>query len=100
MTLEVHNFTWYDGMQDIEIEVLYFPLKFGIISHFEIRSLKPEKAALPITETGYRSHHFHPDSVDFSDIGVVQFITDWLDKEAAKPEWKERIEWERQYSLF
>ncbi len=100
MDIQTHRFTWNDEVQDIEIEVLYAPLKWGVISHFEIRSRKPDKAPLPITNTGYLSHYFDPNIVDFSDIGVVQFISDWLDREAAMSKWQERIECERQHSLF
>nr|WP_319514387.1 hypothetical protein [uncultured Cohaesibacter sp.] len=100
MDHQIYNFTWHDGVQNIEIEVLYSPLESGIISHFEIRSTSPEKAPLPITETGYLSHYFYPGSVDFTDIGVEQFIRNWLDQEAAKLQWKNWIESERQFTLF
>lgn len=100
MNTETHNIIWNDGVQDIEIEVLYSPLKWCIISHFEIRSIKPERAPLPITSTGFLSHHFPPDSVDFSKISVTDFILDWLDEEAEKPEWKEHLEAFRQHELF
>lgn len=92
---------WNDGFQDIKIKVLYVPLKFGIISHLEFRSIAPERAPLPITQTGYLSHHFHPDSIDFADYGGVEaFTLNWLNKEAEKLEWKSRLEAVRQYSLF
>lgn len=100
MSLQVHNFIWHDRIQDFEIEVLYFPLKFGVISHLEIRTLKPKRAPLPITETGYLSHHFHPDSVDFNKINVIEFMTNWLDQEARNPKWIEQIEQRRQLDLF
>jgi len=54
---EVHTCVW----QEIEIELKYWPLKWTVISHLEIRSVSPEKAPLPITETGYKSHFFQPD---------------------------------------
>ena len=34
----------------------------GDIDHIEVKSISPEKAPLPITETGYRSHFHHVDS--------------------------------------
>jgi len=43
---EVHTCVW----QEIEIELKYWPLKWTVISHLEIRSVSPEKAPLPITE--------------------------------------------------
>ena len=54
-----------------EIEVRYDPAPFNIashigevISHIEIRTIAPEKAALPITETGYKSHFTPNGNVD------------------------------------
>lgn len=100
MTLEVYNFLWNDGVQDIEIEVRYFPLKWGVISHLEIRTLNPQKSPLPITQTGYLSHFFPPDSVDFEKQSVVDFVANWLNREAKCPAWQEQIERAGQYELF
>lgn len=52
---QVLRFKW----QGIEIEAIYWPRRWGVIAHLEIRSIQPERAPLPITETGYKSH-FHP----------------------------------------
>lgn len=100
MSIQTYRFAWYDGLQNIEIEVVYYPLKWGVISYFEIQSINPEREPLPITETGYLSHFFHPDSADFSKCGVVEFIKDWLNQETAKPHWRDHIENSRQYQLF
>ncbi len=40
---------------------IYTPLQWKTIAHLEIRSIKPERAPLPITETGYRSHFHQPE---------------------------------------
>lgn len=53
---QIHRFTW----QGIEIEASYWPSKWGTTDHLEIRSIRPERAPLPITETGYRSHLIFP----------------------------------------
>ncbi|MEW7006753.1 hypothetical protein [Lentilitoribacter sp. EG35] len=91
MSVEVHKFTWHDGIADIQIEATYSPQKFGVMSHLEIRSIHPENAALPITETGYRSHFFHQDSMDFTKNDIVTFIRDWLKIEAQSRHWKKRV---------
>lgn len=100
MSIQIHRFTWHDGAQDVEIKVIYHLLRWGVISHFEIESERPERAPLPITNTGDLSHFFHPDSADFSEQGVVAFIKNWLDEEKAKSHWQERLEDTQQYQLF
>jgi len=57
-------------------------------------SLLVEKAALPVTEMGYRSHYVDVGTVAHYG-GVVGFVTAWLDHEA------ERLGWSNdQLSLF
>ncbi|WP_298307625.1 hypothetical protein [uncultured Erythrobacter sp.] len=93
MTAQTYRFTW----QDIEIEAVYAPNKWNVIAHLEIWSINPDRAPLPITETGYFSH-YHPIEELGGDV-VVQVIA-WLDEEAAKPAWKACVEAIRQYSLI
>lgn len=58
--------------QGIIVEIVYEPNWLNIANrdcdlpsaHLDIRSIKPERAPLPITETGYRSHFLHPDEID------------------------------------
>lgn len=85
----------------IEIEVSFerFYLACGYISHLQVESIRPEKAALPITETGYRSHFLHFSDVDAAG-GPLAYVTRWLNAEAAMPEWREREQTTRQMSLF
>ena len=93
---QIHRFTW----EGIEIEVIYCPVKWGVIAHLEIRSVKPERAPLPITETGYKSH-FHPcGTVEASGGDVVAQIIAWLDEEVAKPNWRAYLAKSRQGELF
>lgn len=40
---QAYRFRW----RGIEVEAAYWPRKFGIIAHLEIRSIKPERAPLP-----------------------------------------------------
>lgn len=93
---QTHRFQW----EGIEIEATYTPSKWGVIAHLEIRSIQPERAPLPITETGYKSH-FHPcGTVEANGGDVVAQIVAWLDKEAAQPEWRAYAAKSRQGELF
>jgi len=94
---QIYHFTW----QGIEIEATYTPQKWGgVIAHLEIRSLKPERAPLPITSTGYRSHFHQPGTIEAHGGDVVAQVIAWLDEEAAKPEWRAKREASRQGELF
>lgn len=93
---QTHRFAW----QGIEIEARYTPLKWGVIDHLEIRSITPERARLPITETGYRSHFHQPGPVESHGGDVVALVTAWLDDEAATPTWRAYVEASRQGAMF
>lgn len=67
--------------------------------HIEVRSITPERAPLPITETGYRSHFLHGEDLA-SHGGAVAFVTQWLDHEARGAAWKEHLRSAAQLSLF
>ena len=92
--------TYHIVWNDIEIEVTYWPLKWNTISHLEVRTIAPERAPLPITETGYRSHFFQPFDTSLSEIEVVAMVREWIEGEARKPEWKNAVEASRQGELF
>jgi len=68
-------------------------------AHLEIEAVAPERAMLPITETGYRSHFTSAATVG-SYGGPVAFVRAWLDEEAATPAWRRREAAARQYALF
>jgi hypothetical protein len=68
-------------------------------SHLEIRTVSPAQAALPVTDTGYRSH-FLPSGAVESAGGPVAYIQAWLDEAAKAPSWKRKDEQSRQLSLF
>jgi len=91
-----YRFTW----QGIEIEATYTPLQWGVTAHLEIRSIAPERAPLPITTTGYRSHFMQPGTVEAHGGDVVAQVIAWLDEEAAKPEWRTYVDARRQGDLF
>ena len=93
MVKETYRFIW----RNIEIEAAYDPIAFGgSIAHLEVRSLKPDCAPLPITETGYRSHFHQVGEMKKFEKGVVECVKDWLDAEANSRAWREYIEVSRQ----
>jgi hypothetical protein len=96
MEQQTYRFTW----QGIEIEAIYKPLKWGVIAHLEIRSLAPERARLPITATGYRSHFHQPGTIEAHGGDVVAQVIAWLDEEAANPAWRAYVETRKQGELF
>jgi hypothetical protein len=97
------SFDW----QGITIEVVYEPNWLGIATptselpsaHLDIRSVAPERAPLPITETGYRSHFLHPDEIDELG-GPVAYVEAWLNEMARSSEWRDFMTSSRQLSLF
>jgi len=96
MAEQTFQFTW----RSIEIEAIYEPLKWNTIAHLEICSIKPERAPLPITSTGYLSHFHQPGTIEENGKDVVAQVIAWLDEEAAKPEWQDYVEASRQGDLF
>ncbi|WP_250890510.1 hypothetical protein [Sphingobium nicotianae] len=97
MEPQTYRFTW----QGIEIEAIYHPHKWGgVIAHLEIRSIKPERAPLPITGTGYLSHFHQPRTVEALGGDVVAQVKAWLDEEATNPEWQAHNAASRQGELF
>lgn len=96
MEPQTFRFTW----EAIEIEATYTPRKWGVIDHLEIRSIAPERAPLPITATGYRSHFMQPGTIEAHGGDVVAQVRAWLDEEAAKPEWQAHVQANRQGELF
>lgn len=101
MSAETYRFTW----RGIEIEARYVASYWEEIAHLEIRSIKPEREPLPITETGYRSHFHHSGVIDLHGAEnrgdtLIAHVVDWLDAEADKPAWKDFVEASRQGELF
>ena len=80
------------------IRLSYTPRQWKVIDHLEIRADDGEP--LPITETGYRSHHFGPMEPALTMSEVEEMLIDWLDKEARTKCWKNYVEQSRQLSLF
>lgn len=70
-----------------------------LTSHLEVTSAEPERAALPITETGYKSHFCSASQIDDAG-GPVAFVLAWLDEAGASPKWKAGEVSRRQMVLF
>lgn len=67
--------------------------------HLTITSVKPARAPLPITETGYLSWFTAPTLVRDGG-GPVAFVLCWLDAEASGPAWAQAETDRQQLSLF
>jgi hypothetical protein len=100
-TYEISHITW----QGIEIEIRFardwlrssktaYPT-----AHIEVVAIKPPRAALPITETGYRSHFLTAENVDAAG-GALAYVLDALNEAAKHPAWKAKTATQRQLTLF
>lgn len=85
--------------QGVEIEMIYAPSN-GASLHLEVCGIRPERAHLPITETGYRSHFHAPGTIAALGGDVVVQVIAWLDEEAARPDWQIYVDASRQGDLF
>jgi hypothetical protein len=68
-------------------------------AHLQVEAIAPERAMLPITETGYLSH-FTTAAVVADMGGPLAFVRTWLDEEAASPAWRQQEAASRQFALF
>jgi hypothetical protein len=67
--------------------------------HVEVESIAPERAPLPITETGYLSNFI--DALELINAGgPVAWIKSWLDREAGGKAWRTRQQSRQQGDLF
>lgn len=96
--VEQHEITWVSGHLAIRIRIT-FDTSLGIVEHLVVESISPERARLPITETGYRSHFLTPGTVA-AHGGPVAATRMLLDEAAASQEWQQHIIGSRQGSLF
>lgn len=93
--------------QGITIEIVYEPNWLNLsredsdltAAHLDIRSIAPERAPLPITETGYRSHFLHPNEI--AELGgPVAYVEAWLNDMAQSADWAKQEARRRQLTLF
>ena len=75
-------------------EVYGYPM-----SHIEIRTIEPDLAPLPVSDTGYRSIFITLPEIENLG-GVKAMIKDYLDDAARNKLWKAQEEKARQYDLF
>jgi hypothetical protein len=68
-------------------------------AHLEIHVIEPERAPLPITGIGYRSH-FLPRGIVEEAGGPVAYVRAWLDEAALEREWRQLQSQRAQLSLF
>lgn len=95
---ETYRMDW-DGLA---VSINWRPVWLGLsagyaIAHLEI--IADNRAALPITETGYRSHFVQREEVEVLG-GPVAYARAWLDHEAQSSAWKAHRAASRQLSLF
>ena len=95
MIVETCEFEWCSIRISLKHERKYG----GLIEHLEIRTIDPEKAPLPITDTGYKSHFVDEKHIDHYG-GSQAYVVAWLDEEASKPKWQRQKDVANQYSLF
>lgn len=86
--IETFRIVWSGVSIEIRWEPNWLNINAGIdAGHLEIESVAPERAPLPITETGYRSHFTSPDTVAAYG-GPVAFVEAWLEAESQVPDWR------------
>jgi len=99
-SLETHTILW----RGLSLEVSYEQNWLGTegafsTAHLQVNTVAPEKAPLPITETGYRSRFIDAETIAEAG-GPVAFVKAWLDQAAETKSWKEQQETARQMTLF
>lgn len=100
--IDVHALAWQGRTLQIEYEAHWLGVdRIGglQVAHLQVRVIEPERAALPITETGYRSHFVDREAVSEAG-GPVEYVRQWLDAEARSKTWQARDLAQRQLTLF
>ncbi|MFC3052294.1 hypothetical protein [Kordiimonas pumila] len=102
----MENFTQIIHWQGYEIELSYNARSYNLshisgpnMVHIELRTVKPERAPLPVTESGYRSHFEHAQAVAEYE-NPVEYVMAWLDHAAKNSNWQQVENNARQFSLF
>jgi len=99
-SIETFHTTWHGTEIEIRWEPNWLNISAGMdMAHLEIESITPERAPLPITDTGYRSHFTAPETVAAYG-GPVSFVEAWLETESQAPDWRNQEQARRQFSLF
>jgi hypothetical protein len=69
---------WFNRQNNVDREYL--------AGHFDIRTIGPQSALPPITETGHRSHFIHPSIIEDAG-GPVAYVLAWIKRAAYAPHW-------------
>jgi hypothetical protein len=69
------------------------------MAHLEIESIRPARAPLPMTETGYRSHFIQPNEVERFG-GPEAYVEAWITELAGTAAWHQTDAASRQLALF
>lgn len=101
-SIEVHALHW----RGVDIEITFEREWLSIeqaddlaASHLTVTATRPERARLPITETGFRSQFLHFSEIDEAG-GPVTYVEAWLDHMAGSREWIAYEQASCQPSLF
>jgi hypothetical protein len=101
--ITVEQLTWQDITIEVSYEADYLNLGREIagyhIAHVTITSVDPQRAPLPVTETGYLSHFTRPDEIANAG-GAAVFVQNWLDNASTSKEWRRAQDEARQLKLF
>jgi hypothetical protein len=98
--IETFRIEWSGISIEIRYEPNWLNLDIGFdTAHLAIESIAPDRAPLPITETGYRSHFTSPETVAAYG-GPVAFVEAWLETESQAPDWRRGEQERRQLTLF
>jgi hypothetical protein len=81
----------------IELTIEHTPNWAAGMDHIAVTTAG--RVALPITETGYRSHFLPPEQIaEYGD--AISYVLAWLDHEAESKAWKTHEAKTRQLELF
>lgn len=84
--IETCEITWSGIVIRISYEPNWLSMTDYLTAHLQLESIAPERAKLPVTETGYRSHFTTRDVIEEAG-GPVAFTLAWLDAAALSPDW-------------
>jgi hypothetical protein len=98
--MNTHIFTKHIDWNGITLGVSWEPdwLRCAV-GHLQITSIAPERAPLPVSETGYRSLFVNPALVT-AEGGPVTFAREWLAREALSLSWRATQDEARQLLLL
>ncbi len=83
----------------VRIRITHTRQYFNGSDHVEVQTIRPPRAPLPITETGYKSHFLTPDELEAAG-GLVKFVETELATAARSKEWLKQDLAHRQGNLF